>query len=300
MRRLCPSLTELQAFEAAARHNSFTVAARELHVTQGAVSKQVRSLEAFLGVELFERVRQRLLLTEAGARYLARIRPSLNEIEAATVELIASQGRGGVLHIASLPTLGAKWLIPRLPQFFARHPEVTLEFVPHQQGYDFSQPDLDAAIRFGDGVWPGSLADYMTGREVLPVCRPGLLAGEPGGMAATPEALLRYPLLHHTTVPEAWSEWLTELGVSTRQAWSGARFDQFTLLTQAALSGLGIALIPRCLIEEELATGALVVAHSARVLATKGYYLCYPEQKAHLPALQTFRQWLMENVDVVA
>jgi len=107
MRRLCPSMTELQAFEAAARHNSFTVAARELHVTQGAVSKQVRSLEAFLGVELFERVRQRLMLTDAGERYLERIRPSLNEIEAASVELIARQGRGGILHIASMPTLGA-------------------------------------------------------------------------------------------------------------------------------------------------------------------------------------------------
>ena len=231
-------------------------------MTQGAVSKQVRSLEAFLGVELFERVRQRLLLTDAGERYLERVRPSLDEIEAASVELIARQGRGGILHIASMPTLGAKWLIPRLPQFFARHPEVTLEFVPHAQGYDFSQPDLDAAIRFGDGVWPGSLADYMTGREVLPVCRPGLLVHEPDGVAKTPAALLRYPLLHHTTVPEAWPDWLSELGVSTRQAWSGARFDQFTLLTQAAMSGLGIALIPRCLIEEELATGALVVAHA--------------------------------------
>lgn len=300
MRRLCPSMTELMAFEAAARHSSFTVAARELHVTQGAVSKQVRSLEAFLGVELFERVRQRLLLTAAGTRYLERIGPSLGEIEAASVELIARQGRGGILHIASMPTLGAKWLIPRLPQFFARHPEVTLEFVPHAQGYDFSQPDLDAAIRFGDGVWPGSLADYMTGREVLPVCRPGLLVHEPDGVARTPAALLKYPLLHHTTVPEAWPDWLSELGVSTKQAWSGARFDQFTLLTQAAMSGLGIALIPRCLIEEELATGTLVVAHPARVLARKGYYLCYPEQKAHLPALLTFRKWLMEGVDVVA
>ncbi|QRQ86478.1 LysR family transcriptional regulator [Cupriavidus oxalaticus] len=298
MRRMCPSLTELQAFEAAARHNSFTVAARELHVTQGAISKQVRNLEAYLGTELFERVRQRLVLTDAGARYLERIGPSLNELEAATVELMARQGRGGVLHIASMPTLGAKWLIPRLPQFFARHPEVTLEFVPHAQGYDFSEPDLDAAIRFGDGVWPGSLADYMTGREVLPVCRPGLLADEPGGVARTPDALLRYPLLHHTTVPEAWPDWFATLGVTTRQAWSGARFDQFSLLTQAALSGLGIALIPRCLIEEELATGALMVAHPAQVLAKKGYYLCYPEQKQHLPALRTFRAWVMEGADL--
>ncbi|AOY91141.1 LysR family transcriptional regulator [Cupriavidus sp. USMAA2-4] len=300
MRRVCPSLTELQAFEAAARHSSFTLAAKDLHVTQGAVSKQVRSLEHFLGAELFERVRQRLVLTDAGRRYLARVQPSLAEIEAASVELMARQGRGGTLHIASLPTLGAKWLIPRLPQFFARHPEVTLEFVPHAQGYDFARPDLDAAIRFGDGIWPGSLADYMIGREVLPVCRPGLLAGEPGGMAASPATLLRYPLLHHTTVPEAWSDWLSALGVDAREAWGGARFDQFSLLTQAAVSGLGIALIPRCLIEEELALGALVVAHPARVLSRKGYYLCYPEQKQHLPALQTFRAWVMEGVDVVA
>ncbi|MGY8525066.1 LysR family transcriptional regulator [Paracidovorax citrulli] len=299
MRRLSPSLTGLQAFEAAARHSSFTVAARELHVTQGAVSKQVRQLETSLGVDLFERVRQRLVLTDAGRRYLERIAPSLREIEAATIELVASQGQGGTLHIASMPTLGAKWLIPRLPQFFERHPEVHLEFVPHAQGYDFSQPDLDAAIRFGDGVWPGSLADYMTGREVLPVCKPGLLAKQPDGIAASPQDLLDYPLLHHTTVPEAWSDWLGALGVTTRGAWGGPRFDQFSLLTQAALSGLGIALIPRCLIEQELASGALVVAHPARVLSSKGYYLCYPEQKKHLPALQIFREWVMEGVDVV-
>jgi len=297
---MLPSMTELQAFEAAARHNSFTVAGRELHVTQGAVSKQVRSLESLLGVELFERIRQRLVLTPAGARYLERIRPSLSQIEAATVEAAGRQQQAGTLHIASMPTLGAKWLIPRLPQFFARHPEVTLEFVPHAQGYVFAGPELDAAIRFGVGVWPGSMADYMIGREVVPVCRPALFAGEPDGRPGTPAGLLRYPLLHHTTVPEAWPDWFAELGVPTREAWAGPRFDQFSLLTQAALSGLGIALIPRCLIEEELATGALVVAHPAKVLSRKGYYLCYPEHKQHLPALQTFRAWLMEGVDVVA
>ncbi|QYY32586.1 LysR family transcriptional regulator [Cupriavidus pinatubonensis] len=297
MRRMMPSMTELQAFEASARHSSFTAAARALHVTQGAVSKQVRSLESLLGVELFERVRQRLILTPAGVRYLERVRPTLDEIEAATVEAAGREQQAGTLHIASMPTLGAKWLIPRLPQFFARHPEVRLEFVPHAQGYVFAEPELDAAIRFGVGVWPGSLADYMIGREIVPVCRPALVAAHPGGVVGAPAELQQYPLLHHTTVPEAWPDWFAELGVPTRDAWAGARFDQFSLLTQAALSGLGIALIPRCLIEEELANGALVVAHPARVLSNKGYYLCYPEHKQHLPALQTFRAWLMEGTD---
>ena len=161
MRRFCPSLTDLQAFEVAARHSSFTRAAQELCVTQGAVSKQVKHLEEFVGVELFLRIRQGLVLTEAGRSYLTKVQAGLGQIEAATVELIAHQGQGGTLNLTCMPTFGARWLIPRLTAFMRLRPDIHVEFLPHRQGYDFSTPELDAAVRFGEGIWPGSGADYI-------------------------------------------------------------------------------------------------------------------------------------------
>ncbi|OZI76137.1 MULTISPECIES: transcriptional regulator GcvA [Bordetella] len=290
MRRFCPSLTDLQAFEVAARHSSFTRAAQELCVTQGAVSKQVKHLEAFLGVELFLRIRQGLVLTEAGQSYLKKIQAGLGQIEAATVELIAHQGRGGTLHLTCMPTFGARWLIPRLATFMRVRPDIHVEFLPHRQGYDFSTPELDAAVRFGDGIWPGSGADYIVGRDVVPVCSPRLIADG----CERPEELLRYPLLHHTSALEGWRDWFEQAGCDTRRALEGTRFDQYSLLSQAAAAGFGIALIPRCLVEEELRDGRLAVALQLPIRARQGYYLCYPEQKASLPILQAFRAWLME------
>lgn len=290
MRRFCPSLTDLQAFEVAARHNSFTRAAQELCVTQGAVSKQVKHLESFLGIELFLRIRQGLVLTEAGRSYLKKIQSGLSQIEAATVELIAHQGQGGTLRLTCMPTFGARWLIPRLTAFMRVRPDIHVEFLPHRQGYDFSSPELDAAVRFGEGIWPGSGADYIVGRDVVPVGSPRTL----GNGCENASELSGYPLLHHTSALEGWREWLDEAGCDTRRALEGARFDQYALLSQAAAAGFGIALIPRCLIEDELRDGRLTVALQAPVRARQGYYLCFPEQKANLPIVQAFRTWLAE------
>ncbi|SUV77279.1 transcriptional regulator GcvA [Bordetella pertussis] len=290
MRRFCPSLTDLQAFEVAARHNSFTRAAQELCVTQGAVSKQVKHLEEFVGVELFLRIRQGLVLTEAGRSYLKKIRAGLGQIEAATLELIAHQGRGGTLHLTAMPTFGARWLIPRLAAFRRLRPDIHVEFLPHRQGYDFSTPELDAAVRFGEGIWPGSGADYIVGRDVVPVCSERLV---PGGCQDAAD-LLAYPLLHHTSAMEGWREWFEQAGCDTRRSLEGARFDQYSLLSQAAAAGFGVALIPRCLIEDELRDGKLHVPIQLPIRARQGYYLCYPEQKASSPTLQAFRGWLME------
>jgi LysR family transcriptional regulator, glycine cleavage system transcriptional activator len=295
MRRFCPSLADLQAFEVAARHCNFTRAAQELYITQGAVSKQVKHLEAFLGVVLFVRSKQGLVLTEAGRSYLDKVRAGLGQIEAATIELIAHRGQGGTLHLTSMPTFGARWLIPRLAGFVRLRPDIHLEFLPHRQGYDFSMPELDAAVRFGEGAWPGSGADYIVGREVVPVCSPRLM---PPGQAGAAE-LLTYPLLHHTSALDGWSDWFAQAGCDTRRALEGARFDQYALLSQAAAAGFGIALIPRCLVEEELRDGRLVVPVLLPILARQGYYLCYPQQKASLPALQAFRGWL-QSVSIEA
>ncbi|MEI2418026.1 LysR substrate-binding domain-containing protein [Orrella sp. JC864] len=291
MRRFCPSTTDLLAFEATARHGSFTRAAEQLCVTQGAVSKQIKSLETFLGVSLFVRGRHGLTLTDAGRGYLNKIGPGLRQIEAASLALIARQELGGTLHLTAMPTFGARWLIPRLPAFKQRRPDIHVEFLPHQQGYDFSWPELDAAIRFGSGDWPGSFSDYIVGREVLPVCHPRLAE-----QCARPQDLLRHPLLHHTSALQAWPEWFREAGIDTPRSREGACFDQYSLLTHAAIAGLGIALIPSCLVEEEMRDGKLATALRLPILSSRGYYLCYPEYKAGLPALEAFRAWLLEAV----
>ncbi|VFR31768.1 Glycine cleavage system transcriptional activator [plant metagenome] len=293
MRRFCPSLTELIAFESAARHGSFTRAAEELCVTQGAVSKQVKSLEATVGVELFLRVRQGLMLTDAGRGYLSQIKGGLDQIETASLDLLSHRGQGGLLTLTSMPTFGAKWLIPRLTAFLRLRPDIRMEFLPHHRGYDFSMPKLDAAVRYGEGLWPGARADYLGGREVVPVCKPQLIAGG----ERQPADLLRYPLLHHTTAPQGWHEWFERAGCASARSWEGSRFDQYSLLTEAAAAGFGLALIPRCLVEDELRDGKLEVAVNLPILASQGYYLCYPEQKATLPALLAFRTWLLTQVE---
>ncbi|NYT36191.1 LysR family transcriptional regulator [Allopusillimonas soli] len=293
MRRFCPSITDLQAFEVTARQGSFTRAAHEMCITQGAVSKQIKHLETFLGVDLFLRTRGGLVLTHAGHSYLHDVRASLNRIEAASLALIAHQGLGGTLNLTCMPSFAAKWLIPRLPKLRRRYPDLHIGFLPHRMGYDFSSPDVDAAVRFGNGVWPGSRADYIVGKEVVPVCRPNLFKTPP----ESPEDLLSRPLLHHTTAQQSWPDWFRDAGHDTPHSREGARFDQFTLLTQAAIAGFGTALIPRCLVEEELQDGKLIVPLDVPITAHNGYYLCYPEHKSRLPTLQAFRTWMLDAME---
>lgn len=298
VRRLCPSITELQAFEAACRHQSFTQTAQELHCTQGAVSRQIASLEATVGVPLFERTRQRLVLTDAGKTYLQAIQPALAQIESATLQLLSHRGKGGTLNIASFPTFGAKWLIPRLPRFTLAHPEITLNFLPHALGYDFSRPELDASIRFGEGVWPGTICDYVAGREVVAVVAPQVISKlrqSTGRRDIEPKDLIDIGLLHHNSVPSGWSEWFSALGLNEPDARIGPRFDQFTLIIQAVTAGIGAALVPRCLIDDELHAKRIATPFRKKVSLSQGYYLCAPESKVQLPSLQTFRKWLLSE-----
>jgi len=295
MKRVSPTISGLQAFEASARHLSFTRAATELCITQSAMSRQIANIEDYLGIELFQRVRKRIVLTEAGRTYLAKIRPALKQLETATIEMLANRGRGGVLNIASLPTIGAKWLIPRLPKFNAAHPEILLNFVPHTRSYDFSLPELDAAIRFGEGAWPGAVSDYITGRAVQAICHPDLMHGKT--TLREPADLARHTLLQHTSVPNAWQDWFAAIGIAHINGLIGPRFDQFSVLIQAAAAGLGIGLVPRCLVLEELAAGRVVAPFDLAVEARQGYFLCYPEDKRHLPALLAFRGWLLEEAE---
>ena len=292
MKRILPSLTALQAFDAAVRHLSFTRAAHELNVTQSAVSRQIRQLEDYVGRPLFRRVKQRLILTEPGEAYSVAVRDILDQAEAATLQLMA-YGSGGMLTVALLPTFGSRWLVPRLGDFTSRHPDIQLNLVAQVRPFDFAGSDIDVAIHFGSEVWPGAVCHRLMGEVVVPVAAPSLLAGL--AKLARPEDVGRYTLLQHATRPQAWQEWLQACGVENLDGRVGPRFEQIHMVIQAAIAGLGLAVLPRLLIQEELASGRLVVAVDHPVTSKHAYYLVYPERKTDLQRVVVFRDWLLEQ-----
>lgn len=296
LRRLAPPLHLLRAFSTVARFDSVSRAAEALHLTQSAVSKQVKELEGWVGTPLFERSRKRLALTPAGARYEKAVRAVLAQLEAATLELITSDDGGGALHLSSLPTFAAKWLIPRLPQFQQQHPQITLHFVPYVHSYDFERPELDCSILFGEGHWPGAHARYLTGNDVALIAPRTRVAD---WALHSPRDLARHTLLRHVTVPDAWLRWSETHGVQGLiDPLAGPQFDQFQTMIRAVMAGMGLALVPRCLVQDEIAAG-LVREPLAGLplrggyLSDMGYWFCYPEGRTQLHALQCFLQWLL-------
>jgi LysR family transcriptional regulator, glycine cleavage system transcriptional activator len=296
-RRILPSLTALQFFDAAVRHMSFTRAARELNVTQSAVSRQIRQLEDYVGRPLFRRVKQRLILTEPGEAYAVAVRDLLDQAEAATLQLMAYGSEGGVLTVALLPTFGSRWLIPRLADFTARHPDIQLDLVTQVKQFEFAGSGIDVAIHFGSEVWPGAVCHRLMGEVVLPVGSPALLAGP--HQVERPEDVARHTLLQHVTRPQAWQEWLRACGVENLDGRVGPRFEQFHMVIQAAIAGVGLALLPQFLIQDELASGRLVVAIDRPVTSEYAYYLVYPERQADIPRVVAFRDWLLGQCDPV-
>ena len=293
LRRVMPSLTALQFFDAAVRHMSFTRAAADLNVTQSAVSRQIRELEAFLGQPLFHRIKQRLVMTEAGEAYAESVRDLLNQAEAATLQVMAYNGKGGVLTVALLPTFGSRWLVPRLGDFIARHGDLQLNLVTQVKPFEFAGSGIDAAIHFGSDVWPDAVCHRLMGEVIVPVCAPALLGGR--RELERPQDVEQFALLQLATRPQAWLDWLHSVGVSTIEAPHGPRFEEFQMVIQAAIAGLGLAVLPRFLIQEELASGRLVVAINRPVPSEQAYYLVHPERKADLYKVCVFKEWMIEQ-----
>ena len=279
----------LRAFESAARHQSFTAAAAELHLTQSAVSRQIRALEELLHSSLFVRERQTVRLTLAGQAYAQEIRVSLLRISNATLGF-RTNPKGGTLNLAILPTFGTRWLAPRLPDFLAQHPGITLNLTTRLARFDFELEAVDAAIHFGLPHWPGAELEFLMCETVIPAC--SRVLREQYRFAA-PTDLLQAPLLHLVSRPEAWQRWLQAHGALVSEA-RGMLFDQFAVATQAAISGLGVALLPRFLIEAELARGDLVeaVSDAQPIESAERYYLAWPMNRSSYPPLQAFRQWI--------
>lgn len=295
LRRLNPPLHLLRAFSCVARFGGVSRAAEALHLTQSAVSKQIQELERWIGVPLFERSRKRLTPTPAGERYEKAIRALLSHLEDATLDLITSSDGGGSLHLSALPTFGAKWLIPRLPAFQRLHPQITLHFVPFAQGYDFDRPELDCSILFGDGHWPGAKAHYLVGKDVALIApRPEVAEAPP---IRTPRDVSRYALLRHVTVPQAWQHWSDAHDVRGLDPLGGPQFDQFQTMIRAVMVGMGVALVPRCLVQDEIASGMVdEPLEQGGYRSNLGYWFCYPEGRGQLGTLDSFRTWLLAQV----
>ena len=289
MRRKIPSTAALIAFEAAARHGSFTRAAEELALTQSAVCRQIGGLEEFLGLALFRRSRRGVQLTEAGQSYARRIAAQLDAVERDTLSVMGQQGAMS-LELAVVPTFGTQWLVPRLKHFQAQHPQITLNLTNRTRPFLFADTEFDAAIYFGDGEWSGTEAHFLMPEDLQPVCSPALL---PDGEPLDAEALAQMPLMQQSTRPYAWRQWFDALGMKVARDMTGPRLELFSMLAQAAEHGMGVALIPPFLIQRELAEGWLVLAHpQAYRSETRAYYLMIPERKVESAGLVAFRDWV--------
>jgi DNA-binding transcriptional LysR family regulator len=289
MPRTRPSLGALMAFSAAARHLSVTRAASELALTGSAVSRQIAQLERQLGVKLFHRVKKRITLTSAGASYSTRVAQTLERIERDALEVMGYEAEGTVLDVAALPTVGAEWLIPRLPDFYARHPGVSVNVSARNTRFFFSETALDGALYFGQPDWPGTQADFLFDEILLPVGSPALLGRR---KELRPDEVAGLRLLHLGTRADAWRRWFDTAGVGGANVIRGPRFDIQSMLISAACSGLGVALLPEFLIADQLKSGELKRLSGLSQKSIGSYYFASPEEKADNPLLATFRDWL--------
>lgn len=292
VRRHLPATATLQAFEAAARLGSFTLAARELSLTQSAISRQIRALEEGVGQALFYRERQTVRLTPVGQTYAADIRRALAIISAATLGCRINPN-GGVLNLAVLPTFGTRWLAPRLARFAELHPGITLSLTTRLAPFDFAFDTVDLAIHFGRPHWPGGELVPLMPETVLPVCSAALR--DRHGFAK-PADLLRAPLIRLDSRADAWPRWFARHGIDQGPAIANCAamlIDQFATAAQLAMAGAGVALMPTFLIAEELAQGQLVTAiDTAPSHSDESYHLVWPLGRRDYPPLVAFREWI--------
>ena len=288
MPRRLPPLNALKAFEAAARSESFTRAAEELHVTQGAVSHQVKALEATLGLKLFNRERQRLTLTDAGRDYLAVVRDALDRIALGTERLVQRQ-TSGVLTVSTSPDFAAKWLVYRLGRFAESHPEIDLRVSATAPHVDFAREDVDLAVRHGDGKWPGLDAVRLCSERLFPVCSPNLISGRNRVKSAAD--LLKFPLLHLNDWT-TWARWFEAAGVSEPVA-HGPSVNQASMLIDLAVDGQGVALARTVLAAWDLINGRLVRPVDVSLRMSNTYWIVCPKVNANVPKIAAFREWLL-------
>jgi LysR family glycine cleavage system transcriptional activator len=305
-----PPLNALRAFEAAARHSSFKIAAKELHVTPGAVSHQVKLLEEYLGVQLFRRLTRALELTTEAHAMLPKVREGLDALHAA-VERVRSREEMASLTVVTPPNFAARWLMPRLSGFTLAHPTIELHLAARQSMVDqhengaFVVPEADSRadspavmVRFGSGHYPGSHVDEVFSAVYVPVCSPRLLEGE--HPLRKPEDLRHHTLLHDDTVSEegarpSWNDWLQSVGVTDIDATRGPHFSNAALAMDAAIEGMGVTLAIKSLVTSEIETHRLAEPFDIAAPTGYAYYLVTPESAAQNRAVAAFREWLLDE-----
>jgi len=295
MPRRLPALNALKAFEAAARHGSFTRAAEELFVTQGAVSHQVKALEAELGLKLFNRERQRLVITEAGRAYLGVVRDAFDRIADGTERLLQRQSVGA-LAVSVSPNFAAKWLVHRLGRFAEVHPEIDLRVSAQPHHVDFTREDIDLAIRHGEGNEPGLHVIRLCAEELFPVCSPKLTTGR--NALRHPSDLRRCTLIHMNdrqgwSSRQGWSQWLDHAGVTGVDSSRGLVLDQASMAIDAAIDGQGVVLTRTALAAWDLIGGRLVRPFDIALPASYGYWIVCAKTTAKLPKIVAFSEWLL-------
>ncbi|MDB5838463.1 MAG: transcriptional regulator, LysR family [Herminiimonas sp.] len=299
MSRQIPPLNPLRAFEVAARHLSFTRAGEELCVTAAAVSHQVKTLEESLGVILFERRTKSLELTDAGKAYLPGVQQAFNQLAEATHQLY-SRGNPTTLKVNMPPTFAVKWYIPRLDRFMKAHPEIDIKVSTSADPLDFARADFDLAIRYGKGIYPGLHAELVLPVEVFPVCSPALMKGP--HPLRVPADLKHHTLLHDeskysdaSSNPD-WAMWLRFAGVEGVDATRGPSFWPSHLVIDAALDGLGVALVKKNWVGTDLAEGRLVRPFDLSLPVEFSYFVIYPESRINDKPIKRFVDWIRSEV----
>ncbi|WDH22901.1 LysR substrate-binding domain-containing protein [Pseudomonas chlororaphis] len=292
MRRFLPSLSALQAFEAAARHLSFTRAAEDLQITQSGISRQISNLERQLGVELFQRSGSRLILTDAGKSYLRDVDLMLNQLEEVTIDLVRGRKADVSLMIGGNPTFLSRWLIPRLENFFQLVPGVPIDIFPISDEIDFQTSDIDIAIARGAGAWTGARTLELFAEELAVVASPKLV---PLHKKLDHLDFCSLPTLQNSSRPSLWLQWLRASGVAHAGQIQGARFSQSELLISAAVSGLGLAVVPVHYVRKELESGELHLPFGAPARSSDSYWVVSPERNVHKKHALDFRDWLIQQ-----
>lgn len=299
MRRYIPSSTALKCFEASVRHLSFTKAAEELHLTQSAVSRQIRNLEEFLSRDLFIRLNKRLILTSTGAAYFKEIVPLLDGMETACLRMLHREDEKTTLTISSLPTLASYWLMPRLAQFQLEHPQFQIKVRSLDDAAKIDPDSIDILLHYGGDHWPRAISHQLMREKMVAVCAPNLLTRIGGEREREwrVEDVTLFPFLHLSSRINAWPDWMVAQGLESG-SFSGASFAHFHMVLEAAKNGMGIAILPSILAESSLQTGELMAPFGESISTPHEYLLSYPVDKADLEQVMVFRDWLLANIQV--
>lgn len=292
-RRYFPSTQELLCFDAAARCGSFTRAADALALTQSAVSKQIASLEGRLNVRLFERVQKQVVLTETGRILKNQVADILAQIDH-SIYTITTHRDERVLRVAVLPTLATRWLLPRMPLFLTKNRDVAVDFTTRLTQFDFRDEPFDCALQYGEAVWPTARTTVLFREDMVPVTSPAYR--EATGLW-TDEDMQRAQLIQHRLRPHLWNTWFTKFGVYHGAPTKGSNFDQFSMVIEAAAVGLGVALLPRFIIQDELRSGRLTIVASHCLRTEHSYYVAVPQNRQRDNLTMRFIAWLRREAN---